>query len=199
MGLAASALACGDGPGSQTAVYSSGPPELRGTVYSIEIDKPSFSFPDTDGHPFDFSVESEGNLTFLFFGFTSCPDVCPVHMSALASAISEMPLEDQARTTTVFVSVDPERDTPERIRAWLDEFDDRFIGLIPTMEQANAVLGELMMAGAMHVPREDGTYDVVHPAAVIAFSPGGQAVARYGFGTRRADWAHDLPLLLAPR
>lgn len=195
--VALPAASCSPGEGSGASVYSGGSAELRGTAFTQPIPRPSFTFPDTDGQPYDFTSRTRGKLTFLFFGYTSCPDVCPVHMASLAGALAELPVEELARVEVVFVTVDPERDTPERLRTWLDSFSPRFVGLIPTLDEANGVLAEMYMAGAAHVPNEQGDgYEVVHPAAVIAFSPDGPARVRYGFGTRRADWAHDLPLLL---
>ena len=195
--LTLAAGACGSGEGTGSSVYSAGSGDLRGSVFAQPVPRPSFSFADTNGEPYDFLTRTEGKLTFLFFGFTSCPDVCPVHMAGLASALAQLAHEDQARVEVVFVTVDPERDTPERVRAWLDSFSPTFVGLIPTLEEANAVLSDMYIASAIHLPRDDGDgYDVLHPAAVFAFSPDGPARVRYGFGTRQADWSHDLPKLL---
>ncbi len=197
--LALAVAACGQDSG-RTSVYSAGSEGLRGSVFTQPLPRPEFSFPDTEGQPYDFVPRTEGKLTLLFFGFTTCPDVCPVHMSALAAALAELPIDERLGVEVVFVTVDPERDTPDRIRAWLDGFSPDFVGLRPTLEQANAVLAEMLIGGASHVPREDGDgdYDVIHPAAVFAFSPDGPARVRYGFGTRHADWSHDLPILLEP-
>jgi len=190
------ATACSGADDGRTSVYSAGSGDLRGSVYPEPLPRPDFTFTDTAGEPYPFLGRTEGKLTFLFFGFTTCPDVCPVHMSGLAAALGELPFEDRAKVEVVFVTIDPERDTPDRIREWLDAFDPSFVGLTAPLDQANAVLGELLMGPASHIAREDSGYDVVHPAAVVAFSPDGPARVRYPFGTRRADWSHDVPRLL---
>ena len=177
-------------------MYSAGSDDLRGSVYPEPLARPDFTFTDTDGEPYDFLGRTQGKLTFLFFGFTTCPDICPVHLSGLAATLGELPREDRVGVEVVFVTIDPDRDTPERMREWLDAFDPSFVGLTAPLEEANAVLEALLMAPASHIAREDGEYDVVHPAAVLAFSADGPARVRYAFGTRRADWSHDLPRLL---
>lgn len=185
--------AAGDGASSRQSPAG----DLRGTAFVRPVPRPTFTFPDTRGSAYDFASRTEGKLVFLFFGFTSCPDVCPVHMAGLAAALQELPVETRSTVEVVFVSVDPIRDTPERVREWLDSFSPSFVGLVPSLEQANGVLEEMLIGSATHVPRPEGEgYDVVHPASVMAFSPSGPARVRYGFGTRRADWSHDLPHLL---
>ncbi len=195
--LAALGLAgCGAGPRNPDAAAE----EWRGMVLLQPIPKPDFVLTDTDGKPFDFRAETDGYLTLLFFGYTYCPDVCPVHMANLAYVIGGMPRQLQNRIKVVFVSVDPERDTPERIREWLDAFDRRFIGLRGTKEETDAVLNELRLpTPVLGEPDETGYYQVGHPSTIIAFTPDDQAPVLYPFGTRQADWAYDLPRLLEVR
>lgn len=170
---------------------------LRGMVLPEPMPKPDFRLLDTGGEPFDFRAETDGFLTLLFFGFTHCPDVCPVHLANLAAVLDQLPLAVRTQTRVVFVTVDPERDTPERIRTWLDAFDPRFIGLRGTLDEVNAILEELRLPPAIHgEPDEEGRYTVGHPSYILAFTPDGLLRALYPFGMRIADWAHDLPRLL---
>jgi protein SCO1/2 len=152
--------------------------------------------PDVNGEPFDFAARTAGQLTFLFFGYTYCPDVCPIHMASLAEALRGLSYQDRQRVSVVFVTVDPERDSPERLREWLADFDPTFVGLRGPVEQANQVAARLMLPGAAPDPGGGGGYTVGHAAAVVAFSPSGPAKVLYPFGTRREDWVHDLPILL---
>src|SRR5690606_6182779 len=99
---------------------------LRGTVLPEPVPKADFTLPDTDGDPFDFRSRTDGKLTLLFFGYTHCPDVCPVHLANIASALQRLSFEERERVSVVFVSTDPDRDTPQRIREWLDSFDRSF-------------------------------------------------------------------------
>jgi len=170
--------------------------QLHGTVLPGPLPRPHFTLPDLNGQPYDFAARTAGQLTFLFFGYTYCPDVCPVHMASLAAALKGLPYEDRQRVAVVFVTVDPERDTPARLRAWLGAFDPEFVGLRGTVEQANAAAAQLNLPPAVREPGEGQDYTVGHPASVVAFSPDGPARVLYPFGTRREDWVHDLPILL---
>ena len=172
---------------------------LRGTVGEPTA-RPDFTLLDTDGRPFDFRAETEGRLALLFFGYTHCPDVCPVHLAGLADVLQDLPPEDRSRVRVIFVTVDPARDTAERMRQWLDSFDPRFTGLRGTIHEVNEVLATLSLPPAVLAgPGEDGRYDVGHAAAVLAFGPEGPLRASYPFGTRQMDWAHDIPELLRGR
>lgn len=195
--LAASTLAgCGAAP--QDGARDEGLAEgFRGMVLPRPIPKPDFTLTDTEGEPFDFRAETDGRLTLLFFGYTSCPDVCPVHMANLAAVIDGLPRPLQHRIAVVFVTVDPERDTPERIREWLDAFDPRFIGLRGSRAAVDSILSSLQLPTAvLEEPDADGDYLVGHPSQIIAFTADGVARVLYPFGTRQADWAYDLPRLL---
>jgi protein SCO1/2 len=170
--------------------------DLRGQITEPPIAKPDLVLTDTRGQRYDLREETDGYLTLLFFGYTHCPDVCPVHMATLGAAIGELPPEVRDRTKVVFVSTDPERDTPERLRAWLDGFDRSIVGLHGPLEELNAALAAMKLPGVAVVPSEHGSDPLIgHPSAVLAFGPDGLARVRYPFGVRRADWAHDLPLL----
>lgn len=179
--------ACGDAPT---------PGALRGTALAEPWERPAFTLTATDGHPYDFRAETAGYLTLLFFGYTHCPDVCPVHMANLAAVLPKLPPGVASRVKVVFVTTDPERDTAERLRRWLDGFDPRFVGLVGPLDSVNAIQQRIGLAPAIQQPTADGAnYLVGHAAQVIAYSPDGRAHAVYPFGTRQADWAHDLPWL----
>lgn len=168
----------------------------RGVVLDRPIPKVDFTLLDTEGKPFDFKAETEGYLTLLFFGYTYCPDICPVHLANLAEVLKGMPWEVQSKTRVVFVTIDPARDTPERIRQWLDAFDSKFIGLTGSIEEVNEIMVSLGMPPAVIEDRGNGDYAVGHASQVIAFAPDGIARVIYPFGTRQTDWAHDLPVLV---
>jgi protein SCO1/2 len=84
-------------------------------VLSPPLPKPDFVFTDTSGEAFDFQQETEGYVTLLYFGYTHCPDICPSHMADVAAVIDRNP-DWVEHVKVVFVSVDPARDTPERLR-----------------------------------------------------------------------------------
>ncbi|MGW8281658.1 MAG: SCO family protein [Gemmatimonadota bacterium] len=170
----------------------------RGIVLESAPPKPSFTLEDTNGEPFDFRKETDGYSTFLFFGYTSCPDVCPVHMASLAAVRRQLPSELQRSMKVVFVTTDPERDTPERIREWLANFDPDFIGLRGSKAEVDSIQLSLGLPPSIYEPPDEtGFYVVGHASQVLAFSPDGSIRVIYPFGTRQADWKHDIPKLAA--
>ena len=111
---------------------------LRGLVPTPLPRKPSFTLTDTSGRPFRFAARTRGTLTYLYFGYTHCPDACPTAMTDLAYAVRRQPASVRRRTTVVFVTVDPRRDTPRRLRSWLDHYNRSFVGLTGTPQQIAA-------------------------------------------------------------
>lgn len=174
------------------------PGEFRGTALDQPLEKVDFTLTDTEGQPFHFVERTRDKLTLLFFGYTNCPDVCPVHMAGLGAVIDRLPFEMRNRIAVVFVSTDPERDSAERIREWLDGFGPRFIGLRGDIDTVNRVQESFGIApAAKGAPDARGGYAVGHAAQVIAFQPDGIARYAYPFGTRQDDWLNDIPMLLA--
>ncbi|MDH5590105.1 MAG: SCO family protein [Gemmatimonadota bacterium] len=187
------AAACGPPP-----TPSEDPHDLpiQGDKPAHPLGKLAFTLTDTEGRPFDFRKETDGYLTLLFFGYTSCPDICPLHMANIGAALKELHPDLRGRVKVVFVSVDPQRDTPTRLRGWLDAFDSTFVGLLGTEAQVADILAEYNYPPPERLDRE-GTYLVGHPAAVYAFTPDDLGRAMYRTGTRRSVWVHDLTLLAA--
>ena len=169
----------------------------RGAELRRPLPKPDFTLTATDGSRFPFREGTEGYLTLLYFGYTHCPDVCPVHMANLAAVMKQLPYDVTSRIRVVFVTTDPARDTPERLRAWLGAFDPSFIGLTGTPQ---AIDSAQQAAGVLPAQRDtttnDTNYNVGHAAQVIAYTRDNLGRVMYPFGTRQADWAHDLPLLV---
>src|SRR5947207_5200923 len=101
----------------------------RGGVVTPPLPKPRFVLTDTSGAPFDFWVRTRGSVTLLFFGYTNCPDQCPMHMASIGLALRKLPANVGDHVKLVFVTTDPARDTTAVLRRWLDHFDKRFVGL----------------------------------------------------------------------
>ncbi len=187
--------ACGGGDDAPAAGEGDG---IRGTVIDPPLEKPDFTMTDTEGQPFDFRMATRGRLTLLFFGYTNCPDVCPVTMANLGAVIGNYPAETRDRIKVVFVTTDPVRDTPQRMREWLDRFDRDFVGLygdIGIVDRIETALG-LPIAERPDSMAMGMDYAVGHSARVLVFTPDNMGRVTYGFGTRQEDWIHDLPLLL---
>lgn len=165
---------------------------------------PSVVFTDTSGRPYDLRAGAQGRVTFLVFGYTSCPDVCPTEMATLASALRGAPRDVRARVRVVFVTTDPQRDTPEVLRAWLDRFDPSFVGLRGSLEQVHAAERQAgLPESAIEAPGgshgHDGApsgYTVAHAARILAYSADGLAHLSYLDGHTAADVRHDLALLV---
>ncbi len=200
--LAVALVSCGKSADTRSAAVVSADTssQVEGLALTPPQEKPSFTLTDTQGHPFDFRQETDGYVTLLFFGYTHCPDVCPVHMANIAQTLKNMPAPEASRIKVVFVTNDPDRDTPERLRSWLDAFDPTFIGLRGTPAETAAA------EAAAHIPPSAkdssagagaGAYLIGHAAYVYACTPDNICRFLYPFGFRQSNWAHDLPLLVA--
>lgn len=171
---------------------------FRGVVLPAAFPRPNVTLTATDGRPFSFADATKGKLTLLYFGYTHCPDVCPVHLANIAAVLPGMTHEDRDRIQVVFVTTDPARDSAAVIRRWLDGFDRTFIGLSGDSATIARFEDAAHVARAVKESSTDTTagYAVGHAAQVIAFTPDDSAHVVYPFGTRQEDWAHDLPRLL---
>lgn len=176
---------------------------FRGRVIENPGPRPDFVLNDARGGTFDFREETEDRLALLFFGYTHCPDVCPIHMSSIAEVKRDLGHEFGRNTSVVFVTVDPARDTPERLVSWLGGFDPEFVGLYGDSARIDSIQLALGLPPAM-VPEAgaadaagDAAYDVGHASAVVAFPPGDSIRVMFPHGTRQEDWRHDLAALAA--
>lgn len=171
----------------------SGPLGLAGVELSAPTERPDFVLTDTSGRDFDFLEETGGELTLVYFGYTECPDICPVHLAQLSEALDRPGMPD---ATVVFVSVDPGRDDPDTIREWLDNFDDDFVGLTGSVDQlivAQEAAG-VVPADIEGDPEEAG-YLVGHAGQLLAYAPDDRGYVIYPFGTRQSELVEDLPVL----
>jgi protein SCO1/2 len=168
----------------------------RGGLVTPPLPKPRFTLTDTSGAPFDFRIRTEGYVTLLFFGYTYCPDQCPMHMANLGAALKQLPAGTADRVKLVFVTTDPARDTPAVLRRWLDLFDKRFTGLTGTEAGVEAVQRATGVPPATKAGPRTGNYPVNHANFVLAYTRDNLAHVIYPGGVTKDDWVHDLPLLL---
>ncbi|MFJ9693722.1 SCO family protein [Kitasatospora sp. NPDC101183] len=191
--------ACGSNGGGDTAakvVQQKDNTPYQGTKLAKNFEKPDLQLTDTSGQPFDLRRQTNGHTTLLFFGYTSCPDVCPTTMGDIGVAMKSLPEEDRKKVDVVFVSTDPQRDTPKVLRTWLDSMGKDFIGLTGDLAKVKTAAKSLGIMIEDPVVNADGTVTSTHGAQVLAFLPSDdKAHVLYMSGTDVATYTHDLPLL----
>src|ERR1700674_954378 len=170
--------------------------KYRGGLVSPPAPKPRFTLTDTSGAPYDLQAKTQGYVTLLFFGYTHCPDMCPLQMYMIAQVLKKIPLGSADQFKVVFVTTDPGRDSPQVLHSWLDHFDKRFIGLTGSDAaiEAAQIAANLPPAKKSGV-RPNGAYEVGHAAFVLAYTKDNLAHVIYPVGVKQEDWVHDLPYL----
>jgi protein SCO1/2 len=194
LGLTAlGASACSDDSGTAAGDDNLG---FAGTVLGIPLAKPTVAFTDTSGAVYDVGQRTAGKLTLMLFGYTSCPDVCPTHLLILATTLKHL-TGPASKTKVLFVGVDTARDTPEVMRAYLDQRDKDFVGLTASPGDIDKALSQCNLPPVVIDPkRPDGSYVVEHPSQILAFTPDDKCHIVYPFGTLQQQWSKDLPRLL---
>ena len=170
--------------------------QYKGGLVNPPLPKPKFTLEDTSGVPFDLIKNTQGYVTLLFFGYTHCPDMCPLQMAMIGNALKKMPAEVANQFKVVFATTDPARDDAKILRSWLDNFDKRFVGLIGTDAAIRAAqIASNLPPAEKSAVRPDGNYDVGHAAFVLAYTRDNLAHVIYPVGVKLEDLTHDLPLL----
>ena len=141
-----------------------------------------FSLPDVDGKVRTIA-DFKGKAVLVFFGFAQCPDVCPTTMAELAQVKKQLGAEGE-RIQGVFITVDPERDTPEVLKGYVRNFDPSFVALRGTPEQTLATAKAFKIFYEKVPGKTPGSYTVNHTAASYLFDPQGRVrlYVRYGSG-----------------
>lgn len=157
----------GAGPETVTATYLPGGKPVA-----------DFKLVDHNSAQFDNS-DLQGKWTFVFFGYTFCPDICPTTLVTMAAADKAIKSADpQAPVQTVFVSVDPKRDTPARLAQYVPYFSPEFIGVTGSEEELARLARDLGSLYRVHEPEAgQGNYLVDHTSAVLLLNPEGQLQA----------------------
>jgi protein SCO1/2 len=154
------------------------PPDIDATIFSTPRPVPAFELVDHDGKPFT-NARLSDRWTLAFFGFTHCPDVCPTTLHTLARAaaiLEESP--DTQQPAIIMISVDPERDTADKLREYVPYFDPTFVGVTGSREAIDSLTASLGVAHAK-IYRDDGEYTVDHSAAIFLIGPDGSQAALF--------------------
>lgn len=167
---------------------------FQGALLDIPVPKPDFVLDDTSGEAFDFRAETaDAAVTMLYFGYTTCPDICPGHMAAIASALRSVDPEIADQVDVVFISVDTVNDTPELLREYLDSFDESFVGLTGSVEEVNGVMADMGLTPTAIDDMAD--FPPSHPINIVTFTGDAASIA-YPFGVHGGAIAEDLPTLV---
>lgn len=155
-----------------------------------------FSLPDSSGKTRTMA-DFKGKVVVLFFGYTHCPDVCPTTMAELSQALQQLGPDADKRVQVIFVSVDPERDTPQILGQYVNAFNPTFIALRPADDaQLKQVTKDFRVYYAKVPGKTPDGYTMDHTAASYVFDTTGKLrlFARDGQGV--TPWVHDLKILL---
>ncbi len=166
----------------------------QGVVIDPPAPAPEISLTDQNGNPFLLSQE-EGKVALIFFGYTNCPDICPITLAQFKK-IKSMLGSKAGQVEFIFITVDPQRDSQERIREYLANFDPEFIGLSGDEESLNKVWAAYGVYEDHQASHETENYLVDHSARVYAIDPSGQWRLNYPFGMEAQKIANDVVHLL---
>lgn len=135
-----------------------------------------FTLVDQDGHA-RHAADFRGRFMLVYFGYSDCPDICPTTLAVMADAIDKLgPKAD--RVVPIFVTIDPARDSPKVLKAYLKSFSPRFVGLTG---DASAVAAAVRAYRVYYkrVPLKDGGYAMDHSSHIYLMGPGGKFIANY--------------------
>lgn len=175
-----------------TAAYAADDPKLVAGVFDPPRAAPDFSLPGSDGKELKLS-SYRGKVVILGFGFSSCPDVCPVTLAVLADAKKKLGEEGGADLQVIYVTVDPKRDDAKRLREYLAAFDHTFIGGTGDADQLEAVRDSY---GVFAKARE-GESGFSHSSYTYLIDRKGVLRALMPFGHDSDDYVHDVRVLLS--
>ena len=182
--------------GILAALIFTKPPSFVGTVYDPKA-APEIALPMADGGEFQLS-EQKGRVVLLFFGFTNCPDVCPITMANLKQAVSQLDA-DASRAQVVFITVDPERDTVAVTQDYASQFDPTFLGLSGSMSELGQVWNNYGVYRELGPKDANGNYEVTHTARVTVIDVQGNLRLSFTADTSWQDILHDVKILLAEK
>ena len=193
--LALAAIAATSLAGCDQLSSLGGKPTFRSTDITGATFARSLQLPDVDGRTRTLA-DFAGKVTVVFFGYTQCPDVCPTTLTEMAQVRKALGAQGD-RLHTVFITVDPERDTPEILKAYVGNFGPGVTALRGTPEQTAAVAKEFKVFYAKSAGKSPGSYTMDHSAASFVFDATGKVRLYVPYGGDPKNLAADLKQLLA--
>ncbi len=137
-----------------------------------------FSLTNQDGEAVN-NTDLEGRYALVFFGFTNCPHICPTTTLRISNAMDALPEEVARDIRVVFITIDPERDTPEAMKAFLANYRDGMIGLTGTNAQIDQVKAAYKAYAAAHDPDATGNYDIDHSSFIYLMGKDGVYIKHF--------------------
>ena len=170
------------------------PYAFHGATINPPLPVPDFSLETANGESFRLS-DQKGKIVLLFFGYTSCPDVCPITLGTFKQVYDRLGADTQ-NVRFVMITADPARDTPDKVAAYAARFNPEFIGLSGSRDKLEAVWKEL---GVFVEKQDSGSaagYLVSHTASVYVLDQSGRLLMTWPYGTSAIDMANDLTQIL---
>jgi protein SCO1 len=167
-----------------------------GTSLPNPYELPDQTLTDDSGRPYNLRTSPAKPVLLLFFGYLNCPDVCSAVLSEVTTALERGPAGVRDHVQVIFVTTDPARDTPRKIAAYLDRFDESFVGLTGDLKTIKNIAGQVGVdiSGQEELP--SGGYHVGHSAQVIGFDAERRGVVVWAPNHAVADLKHDYQLLV---
>ena len=137
-----------------------------------------------------------GRITLVYFGYTSCPDVCPTSLANLKLTLGNLSPEEASQVQVIFVSVDPGRDTPEKLGRYVQAFDADFIGATGTREEIDLITNAFNVYYKINPSESNNNYSVDHTGFITVIDRNGYIIMNWQHGTSPAEMSADLQYLL---
>lgn len=171
------------------------PPQLHGAVIDPPKPMPDFTLQSANG-PVQLSA-SRGKLVLLFFGYTSCPDICPVTLANLRQALADLGEAKASQVQVIYVSVDWKRDQPAKVSAYASGFRPDFLGLTGSQAEIDSVTRDFGIYYKLNEPDPaTGFYTVDHSASTLILDRQGNLIMTWPYGLTPSELLDDLKVLV---
>ncbi|MFG2890240.1 SCO family protein [Streptomyces sp. NPDC048248] len=188
--------ACGPDDGKPAADVSGSTSRPIITLDS-PLEKPDLQLTDSDGKKYDLLEKTKGHPTLIYFGYTNCPDVCPLTMANIAVAVKQLPKAEQDDLRVLFVTSDPERDTPAALKKWLAGIDTDFTGLTGSFDAIQQGARSVNIGIEKPVKKKNGDVVSTHGAQVLLSSAKDDRIHWMGMQEATADnYTKALPKII---
>lgn len=188
--LALAVVACDRAPSPEPPALAFKATDITGAPWGKD-----FRLTDHNGRDRTLA-DFRGNIVAIFFGYTHCPDVCPTTLSDFALALRELG-ESGKRVQVLFVTVDPDRDTPELLAKYVPSFNPGFLGMYTDPVSLTALAKDFKVVYQKNTTSGTKSYLIDHTAGTYVFDANGQLRLLVPYGTGPKDIAHDLRMLLS--